>query len=489
MVWENKLYHVRGEVTGKTPEEDVTHYEIYMAREVMGGDVDIPSLIEEGDREVTVLGVARILSTYLTGFDEKGIIRNEVTGDKEALIRNYITGESDVLGDLNILDTLIKDKNLNNAVFKVSSDVKAPLLGSVGEMGLLRQYTYVNEGDDIVRIQELIDTTTGTSILRHKVGDSDPGEWILGNPGNQIKEQVNSLMTYYRNKSLNFDKELYCMKGSFRFRSIPIRYKTADSTGEMNNTLTLSPNEIPDGPVTICINSIENTGNGQTYYRTMSLTVEDLGIASTYKTIGEHTLEIVPKGTEGVELITSSGSRINDLYYRQSIESVYPDKFEFTNRLVKDITGYLGSVGNIITGGSNEEYYILDLYSSGLSDKSGYIILDCEETIYTSTGQARSGIANPVVFEIGEGQRDNLTLYSKIDRGSADSIKVRWNVKIEGDLVEIRQNLYDINGKQDIGKADKTYEYVRPGLGIGGTIEMVSSKSYEKITKVTFISQ
>lgn len=326
-----KLYIVKeNSVIGIPPHEDTSfrYYILYMSDEVVNSDDDISNYIKEGtkDKLVTAYSVGKMLSSYLSGFDEKGIITNEVMKTGEIYLRDYF-GNQTSIGEVNPLDEIMKNKDLNNAVFKVSKEISKGIMGSVSDnldTALLRQYTYYNNSRVKIRVQELIDIDSGMSMFRHssEANGFDPtNSWTCSNVGNKTLEMINSIISYYSEKSMNYEKELQALKSSFRFREVPFTYKQEGN--ETEKTLSIATSSFPDMNgndellVTICVSKKETTTDKRTVYRTGSLTINiNTNSPLYYKTLGDSELSVVKKGNE-LQITTYNGLEVKDIYYKQ----------------------------------------------------------------------------------------------------------------------------------------------------------------------------
>lgn len=478
-----KLYIVKSNsVSGISPSSDISsrYYELYMSEEVINTDEDISKYIkgENSDKLVTAFSVGKMLSSYLSGFNEKGVITNEVIKTGEVYLRDYF-GNQTFIGEVNPLDEIMRTNDLNNAIFKVSKEISKGIIGSVSDnldTAFLRQYTYYDGNGNKIRVQELIDIESGMTMFRYssESNNFDPtNSWVCGNVGNSTLTMINSVISYYSNKAMNFEKELYSMRGSFRYKSIPFAYsKIVKESKESEKTLGVSLSSFPSFKddeeflVTLCISKIETTFEGRAVYRTGSLTV-DININDVfYKTLGDLTLH-VEKENGVVRFTTSGGSEIKDIYCKQSFESQSTVSSDF--RLIKDLT-IERSINN-----DRLEAYSVNLLNDGVSDKNGecYLIVESVEYKYTvtTTGSIYKNkyLVNPIVIDITKGKRNNTTIYTSNTRTHG---KCRWEVIFNDDIITFNPIIKDSNNIQDIGS-----------LSGNGSIS-----TYEEITKVTFMS-
>ena len=107
---------------------------------------------EEGlsdDKLVSAVSLSRILSSYMSGFDEKGIINNSVTDDGKIWIGSYFqNNKAEELATnpeyTSPLEQIMCTPSLNNAIFNVSRNVVGAEINYLtsGNPVILRQYTY-----------------------------------------------------------------------------------------------------------------------------------------------------------------------------------------------------------------------------------------------------------------------------------------------------------------------------------------------------------
>ena len=117
-------------VIGVDPAEDTENYTIYLGGSIKNIEeyfsyIDNPS-VEQDDKFIKASLLSQILSTYMVGFDEKGIITDYVYQDSVGKIllsdnlNKFVGGENNEL----VLDKILKADDINNAMFKLSRELK-----------------------------------------------------------------------------------------------------------------------------------------------------------------------------------------------------------------------------------------------------------------------------------------------------------------------------------------------------------------------------
>lgn len=133
---------------------------------------------ELGNKVVTLGLLSQILDTYLTGIDSSGKIKNKIFTD-EIWFSDYLGNLTKTSCDANPLDILMETPELNHGYFVIEDKIiLSNYLGITPETeetlsedacGILRQYTYNNEFNYTIRVQEIIEITTGTVLFRYGI--------------------------------------------------------------------------------------------------------------------------------------------------------------------------------------------------------------------------------------------------------------------------------------------------------------------------------
>lgn len=343
----DKIYVTKADSIGRQPSKSSEYFQIYLKEEVadLEGKDFINYLKGEGqDKLISAYTVGKLLSMYLTGFDEKGTITNEITDGGSIVLKDYFGNET-VSSHTNPLDVILTTPSLNNAIFKVKRAVVESLIGSssstTSHYVLLRQYTYSEpaastSADSIyTRVQELIDEETGIVKYRYSKSSNsyEPStDWISVNTNSEFTSTVDDVINYYSNKCIELDKQKAVLRDSFRFKNI-----YGSSTG--TNTLVMYTSENPKSNesfafFTICTLYAEDSpsssasGGNSRIYRTDSITVDLLPFYNSsstrrYGIVSGEYIDITSNVDLGTITFTTSGnSRISNIYKRESLKDV-----------------------------------------------------------------------------------------------------------------------------------------------------------------------
>ena len=183
-------------VIGIDPAKDTENYTIYLGGSIKNIEeyfsyIDNPS-VEQDDKFIKANLLSQILNTYMVGFDEKGIITDYVYQDSVGKIllsdnlNKFVEGENNEL----ILDRILKADDINNAIFKLSRELKdiKMLFPAFCELGFNIKH-YGGQGEDLyLTVLDSENTPTLT-------GPDDTGqEFIItqDSSGNCIIKDYNS---------------------------------------------------------------------------------------------------------------------------------------------------------------------------------------------------------------------------------------------------------------------------------------------------------
>ena len=349
----DKIYVTKADSIGRKPSdpENSDYFQIYLKEKVadLEGEDFIDYLKGKGqDKLISAYTVGKLLSMYLTGFDEKGTITNEITEGGSIVLKDYFGNET-VSSHTNPLDVILTTPSLNNAIFKVDRAVVESLIGSssssTSHYVLLRQYTYSESAastsaDSIyTRVQELIDEETGIVKYRYSRSSNsyEPStDWISVNTNSEFTSTVDDVINYYSNKCIELDKQKAVLRDSFRFKNI----YGSSSTG--TNTLVMYTSENPISNesfafFTICTLYAEDSpsssasGGNSRIYRADSITVDLLPFykksystgEKRYGIVGGEYIDITSNVNLGTITFTTSGnSLISNIYMRESLKDV-----------------------------------------------------------------------------------------------------------------------------------------------------------------------
>ena len=287
----DKLYRCKVTVRGEDPDLDYneTYYVSYLSEDTinvdefkayLSGDEDF------GDKFISLNSLSFILGSYMSGFDEKGLISNSIIEDDNVykiIAENYFDGNETYL---NPLDTILTS-GPNNGIFTVAKDIVQDIIGLVPEdsddIMLLRQYTYSNSTNNyLTRIQELIDVTTGTVKYRYasSTNNFEPNvNWLDVSINPEFKKIVDEVINHYQNLINDLKSTKISLLSNFRFKSIPVERNCSsktilldgddadivfnpieDTTLEFTITLEQSSSSIiSSDSITVCIKDFDET--------------------------------------------------------------------------------------------------------------------------------------------------------------------------------------------------------------------------------------
>lgn len=262
VVYNNTIYICTAEnpnnenftVSGKNPQTDRENYSVYPGNRISTAQeyfdyVENPTTIE--DKYISSHTLSEILSTYMNGFNEKGIISNYISYNNGSL--SFSSNLEEYLHQVeveNILDTILGVDNLNNAIFRISRSIVNDILDDNipldslysdedKESVILKQYTYSISNDtnpsNRYRIQELIDPINTVVMYRfskypYKSTDIISG-WKSSFVDSNFLNEVNYVKNYYNNLIKELEREKTELNNNFLFRNVAI---------EKNSSISLS---------------------------------------------------------------------------------------------------------------------------------------------------------------------------------------------------------------------------------------------------------
>lgn len=355
----DKLYVTKADSMGNLPSQSPDYFQIYLKEDIadLDGEDFINYLKGEGqDKLISAYTVGKLLNMYLSGFDEKGIITNEITDNGSIILKDYF-GNEVTSSHTNPLDVILTEPNLNNAIFKVDRGVVKSLIGSSSTTSryvLLRQYTYLETDlttsvDNIyTRVQELIDEETGIVKYRYSRSSNsyEPStDWVSLNTNSEFTSMVDEVINYYSNKCIELDKQKAILRDSFRFKNIKYGLPTETSekgysdyiNGNSPLVIYTVKNPISNNSFaffTICTTYAEvstassESGGNPNIYRTDSITVDLLpfyksSLSRRYGIVGDKYIDITSNINLGIiTFSTSGGSYISNIYMRESLRDI-----------------------------------------------------------------------------------------------------------------------------------------------------------------------
>lgn len=344
-------------VSGRDPRTDTKNFKTYLGDRITTAQEYFDYLKNPSggdDKYISSRTLSEILSTYMSGFNEKGIISDYVLLNSSGKLDLGIGIYSDSLPEdllnateKNVLEKIMGDSNLNNAIFYISRDlpeIKSNIPGFTDgyeeffsetdkKCVILKQYSYIDSSDIsgqvVYRIQELIDHIGGFVLYRS--GKIVNGVFNLSTAWKgsiydiDFKEKVDYCRDYYIKRSQEVDRKLEDLVGkNFGFRNVPIN-KSNSMT--LQRTLPSENGYIPvpgfmnsHCVINIIVQELYSSSSGGIFKNT-SLTIDlldsfgDNSILNYYINSG-NTLSIKNAGNDRIDLSVSSGNIIN-IYYRQ----------------------------------------------------------------------------------------------------------------------------------------------------------------------------
>lgn len=301
---------------------------------------------EKDDKLVTAHLLAQILSTYMIGFDEKGIISEYVYLNSDSSLSisnelsNFLKGKG--INSENVLNMILNTSEINNAIFKISRnlpEIEEIIYNSVSDIYpedstyiILRQYTYTNDpkSDSIYRLQELIDPIGSTVRYRYGKGNYISGElsfdsvtsWLPNSIDKSWMENIKKLEKLYTDKIKELENIEKSLVNNFRFKeyAIPdttnsVEFQCTDSS--KNNYLPVSGFDKESFILTVITQ--ENNVNTTISIDLLDAYMKHDEISSYYLT-DTSILVVVPGKTQGdkgkvITVYVTSGNIVN-IFYR-----------------------------------------------------------------------------------------------------------------------------------------------------------------------------
>ena len=328
-------------VSGFKPSENPDKFSLYVGGELATLD-DFLKYASQGDPEsgnklVSAYLLGQILNTYQSGYNEAGIITNEVAADGEIFMTDYFKVDSghDIIGTkyLDPLKEIMVQPALNSAVFTVHRDIASRIFGQFSGTNLatviLRQYTYKEQDMDnrYIRVQEITDQETGSTKFRYLIIDDQDysgtiSAWVSTNMSEGVSSQVDAIINYYIAENERLRSKEASLQNMFRFAELEV-----DNTGMEVSIVGLDSTDY----VTICLYKNDNVSGSTTIRSNETLTIplSDFTTSSptrVYRVFSAYRASVNKSDTKLTFTFTSSltqsaSVRIGNAYYRQS----YPD--------------------------------------------------------------------------------------------------------------------------------------------------------------------
>ena len=192
-----KIYIAKANSLGNRPSESPDYFDLYLKNESATVDEyfkyaqDPDSNPEIGKKSISINVLSQILNRYMCGFDDKGLIDSTMVNgtdsdtSKNIIIRDFFNNIQSTINTSSPLDYIYQDKELNNAIFKVSEKVAKDIFSDISTnasdtavAALLRQYTYL-DGNNYTRIQILFEISTGNEFYRYVTWRTNMSEIVL----------------------------------------------------------------------------------------------------------------------------------------------------------------------------------------------------------------------------------------------------------------------------------------------------------------------
>ena len=277
-------------VSGIIPDSDDgrKNYSVYPGDRIITADeyfkyIENPSV--EEDKFISSNVLSEILSTYMNGFDEKGIITSYVISNNG--IFNYSSDLAEYLNNIsidNILDALLKVDKLNNAIFRISRSIVSNIFSmdfstapddsnfteKDRESIILRQFTYINSSEisgsneNKYRIQELLDPIHSIVMYRCArypfANENIVTNWKSSCDSYEFLNQVNYIRTYYDNLISELQNEYESKEKEFAFKEVKLYETLSDRINKPIYGITLTCDEnYKDSVGYISVNSFEES--------------------------------------------------------------------------------------------------------------------------------------------------------------------------------------------------------------------------------------
>ena len=379
-------------IAGVRPSEDPDSYYIYGGGEVASlkefSEFAKGTALNNGDKLVSVNSLTQILNSYMSGFNEAGVIDNTISDNGNIFLSKFFERsaiETSISSDIeysNPLDTIMAEPALNNTVFSVPRNLGAimTIMGtseySETPYVILRQYTYLDSTNSLdleeaeyvvgsyIRVQELVDPETGLSkfrymIIRNNSYDGNFSSWTSTNINESFTSQVDTVMSYYQAQVNKLDRERLSLFNSFRFKTLQ----------PSNNTVTIPSALVGKSNIFVTLSfSLKENTSALTSINDITVCLDDLSSNTAVK-------YNIFTGTQAA-LTYSSGV----------INVSYP---------VKNSTGDVITVQNAYYRQSYEDYIEADATAGG-SVAVSKLSTDLEDDVFTLS-------CNPDADNIGTG--------------------------------------------------------------------------------------
>lgn len=292
VIIDSMIYVSQKTAIGINPSTSSEYFLPYLAGETATADEIISG--NGGDKYISAVGLLGVLNNYYSGFNVKGEITNEITGDGDLILKDLLGNDVKLTTQhyLDPMETLIRCDEVNNGIFKVSRSVSSlkSLVATGTRAVLLRQYTYEEDGER-VRVQELVDEENGHMMYRSLRGNLSGWKSMVVN--SSAASLVNDIINHYKFVVDGLRLEEIELQSRFKFKSVDYsNYYFAPG-----NVITITTKELDT-----------ETGINSAYSATISL---NSGIEK-YK-VGTKILTLNLDGTS----LDITGGNIVDVFVRQ----------------------------------------------------------------------------------------------------------------------------------------------------------------------------
>ena len=336
-------------VQNSNPSTDGENYTVYLGNKITTAEeyfdyVKNPNGENVEDKYVSSHVLFNILSSYMSGFNEKGIISNYINYDRSNI--SYSDNLASYLENVerqNLLDAIIRAEDLNNAIFHISrSLVDDSLLQTVPDdtpgfnstdlnSVILKQYTYQDSGNENItyRVQELIDHVCGMVLYRYINMNTDSiSSWKDSWVDQDFRDKVNAVQNYYRTKSNELEEEKQNLLNNFAFRNVRIikNQSVSIQCSDPDQNGYIDVESFSSDISCILTIIIQEQYDDRGIYKNTSLTIDISDSMSTdnitdYYVTNNNTLTVGkenPNSTSANSLTLSvTTGRISNIYYRQ----------------------------------------------------------------------------------------------------------------------------------------------------------------------------
>lgn len=379
VVLNNNLYTVKSDAVGKNPEEYPELFEPYQRGDIATYEDFIKGDYSENDKLISSSVLNEVMSTFLSGFSESGLINNSITADGNIILNNLLNTSSTVISSesssKNPLDVVLETQNLNNAIFEVDYEVAKSIFPKTSQEGdsvvlFLRQFTYIDRKGIIssiqggyVRIQELTKISTiGAEIAyRYVVSNgqdynvSASTQWKTACTNSEFLKNLSLVKNYYTselNRYLNLET---VMANNFKFKAVNLSATTKNAV-EISYGIgkpQIPLNRYSTDPFLMTILTKKTVGGGS--FRVYSTTLDLATIVNSAEKIqtcvieNDISLQVTHNpDNQSIVFTTSINSVIYGMYYQQRVSGL-------DTSIIKNVPTYSGISSELITVSSSSD--------------------------------------------------------------------------------------------------------------------------------------